>query len=195
MPRPLVQLGTTGPDVMDAILRLNLAGADPQVPPTDTFGPDGKAAAESFQSAHGLGVDGQIGGNTWPLLDQLDGGRLVAGTDVPTIMADRDQARDALHNSDFAGAKNLLEPWYATEGVPPEVRVSLVAGLGWAEHGLGNLDRARALYIEQVAIVMILGASPLVLRDTIQRLREVTLGLAPGPVPSQVNKQNLPPNG
>jgi hypothetical protein len=180
---------------MHAMPRLTGAAAHPPGAPNDTFGADAQTAAESFQSTHGLVVDGQIGANTWALLDQLDGGRLMLGTDVPTLLADRDQARDLLHNGDFAGAKNLLEPWYATDGVPPEIRVSLVAGLGWSEHGLGNADRARALYLEHVAIAQILGAPTLVLRDTIQRMRELTLGLPPGPVPSQVNKQNLPPNG
>lgn len=195
MTRPLVKLGVSGPDVVDAILRLNLAGADPQVVPHETFDADGAAAAKAFQAAHGLVDDGEIGQNTWPLLDQLDGGRLVPATDIPAILAARDQARALLEFGDFGGARSLLEPIYARGGVPPEVLSPIVANLGWAEHGLGNFGRAGALYGEQLATLQLMGGHPLAARDTLQRLHEVNLGLPPGPLPSVVNRQNLPPNG
>jgi hypothetical protein len=36
-PRALVKEGSSGPDVVDAILRLNLAGANPQLFLSETF--------------------------------------------------------------------------------------------------------------------------------------------------------------
>jgi hypothetical protein len=90
MARPLVQLNSTGPDVMDAILRLNLSGADPQVLPSETFDVSAQAATEIFQANHGLAVDGKIGTNTWDLLDQLDGGRLVPAAGIAAVTAARD---------------------------------------------------------------------------------------------------------
>ena len=195
MARPLVKLGSTGPDVMDAILRLNLGGADPQVAPSESFEAAADAAAKDFQARHGLTVDGQIGSGTWPLLDQLDGGRLVPAGDVAAVRTARDQARAKLDAGDFAGAKAILEPVYAQANLPPEIRSPIVANLGWAEHGLGNTDRARALYLEQLAILQLFGGLPLNARDTISRLRDLNLGQGPGPLPSDQNKANLPPNG
>jgi peptidoglycan hydrolase-like protein with peptidoglycan-binding domain len=195
MARPLIQEGSTGPDVIEAILRLNLAGADPQVPPTEPFDARGTEAAKSFQTSHGLFPDGQIGQDTWPLLDQLDGGRLATAADVDAVVVARDQARALIAAGDFANAKTLLEPIYANPSIPPEVRSPITANLGAAEHGLGNFDRARALYSEQLMTLLLFGGLALAVRDTLQRLREVTLGQPPGDLPSAVNKQNLPPNG
>lgn len=195
MARPLVQLNSTGPDVMDAILRLNLSGADPQVLPSETFDASAKAATEVFQANHGLAVDGQIGPNTWDLLDQLDGGRLVPAASIAAVTAARDAARAALGAGQFAAAKALLDPVYAQDDLPPEIRASIVANLGWAEHGLGNLDLARGLYLEHLAILHLLGGIPRAARDTISRLRDVNLGQGPSVLPSDTNKINLPPDG
>jgi hypothetical protein len=195
MARPLVKLNSVGPDVLDAILRLNLAGADPQVEVSQPFSAAAKVAAEAFQAGHGLQVDGDIGDNTWTLLDQLDGGRLITAADVDAIFAQQLPARALLEAGEFDAAAAILDPMYANPGVPPEVRASVVAQLGWVAHGRGEFERARALYFEQLAIIRMLGGQPLAERDTIQRLREITLGEPPGPPVSFVNRQNLPPNG
>lgn len=195
MVRPLVMSGSTGPDVMDAILRLNLSGASPQLIPSETFDAATEAAAKVFQANHGLVADGKIGTNTWGLLDQLDGGRLVAAGDIAAVQLARDQARVALNIGDFAGAKAILDPVYAQDDLPPETRASIVANLGWAEHGLGNTDVARGLYLENLAIVQLLGGIPLIERDVISRLRDLNLGQGPSVLPSDENKINLPPNG
>jgi hypothetical protein len=195
MARPLVQLNSTGPDVMDAILRLNLSGADPQVLPSETFDVSAQAATEIFQANHGLAVDGKIGTNTWDLLDQLDGGRLVPAAGIAAVTAARDAARAALGAGQFAAAKALLDPVYAQDDLPPEIRASIVANLGWAQHGLGNLDLARGLYLEHLAILHLLGGIPRAARDTISRLRDLNLGHGPSVPPSDTNKINLPPDG
>jgi len=195
MARPLVQLNSTGPDVMDAILRLNLSGADPQVLPSETCDASAKAATEVFQANHGLAVDGQIGPNTWDLLDQLDGGRLVPAASIAAVTAARDAARAAFGAGQFAAAKTLLDPVYAQNDLPPEIRASIVANLGWAEHGLGSLDLARGLYLEHLAILHLLGGIPPAARDTISRLRDLNLGQGPSVPPSDTNKINLPPEG
>lgn len=195
MARPLVKVGSTGPDVLDAVLRLNLGGANPQLLPTDTFDSAVEAAASDFQARHGLQVDGQVGTNTWQLLDQLDGGRLLAAADVDAVRTARDQARVQLGIGDFAGAKATLDPVYSQGNVPPEVRASIVANLGWAEHGLGNTSRALGLYLEHLAILNLMGGVPLVARDVISRLRDLNLGVGPSLLPSDENKANLPPDG
>jgi hypothetical protein len=89
----------------------------------------------------------------------------------------------------------VLEPHYANRALPPEIRSRIAANLGWAEHGLGNFERARALYTEQLATVLLFGGVPLAARDTLERLREVSLGEPPGELPSVVNEENLAPNG
>jgi hypothetical protein len=195
MARPLVKLNSVGPDVTDAILRLNLAGADPQIEVSDTFGAEAKTAAERFQASHGLQVDGDVGDNTWTLLDQLDGGRLITAADADAIFAARLTARPLLETGQFAAAAAILDPFYANPGVPPEVRASVVAQLAWAAHGNGDVDRARALYLEHLAIIQLRGGHPVAERDTIERLRELTLGQPPSLPVSFVNRQNLPPNG
>lgn len=195
MARPLVVLSSTGPDVMDAILRLNLSGASPQVLPSETFDATAEAATRVFQANHNLVDDGKIGPNTWALLDQLDGGRLVAAGDIAPVQTARDQARAALGAGNFAAAKAILDPVYAQDNLPPETRAPIVANLGWAEHGLGNTDLARGLYLEHLAILRLFGGVPLAERDAISRLRDLNLGRGPSVLPSDENKVNLPPNG
>ena len=195
MARPLVKLNSTGSDVMDAILRLNLSGADPQLLPSETFDAAAKAAAEVFQANHGLAVDGEVGTNTWNLLDQLDGGRLVPASGIAAVIAARDAARAALGAGQFSAAKALLDPVYEQDDLPPETRASVVANLAWAEHGLGNATRALGLYLENLAILHLLGGVPLPARDMIARMRDINLGRGPSVPPSDTNKVNLPPNG
>ena len=195
MPRPLVKLNSTGPDVMDAILRLNLSGANPQLLPLEAFDASAQSATKVFQANHGLVADGDIGTDTWTLLDQLDGGRLVAAGNTAAVQIARDLARAALLAGDFAGAKTILDPVYAQDDLPPETRAPIVANLGWAEHGLGNAEAARALYLEYLAILRLFGGVPLAERDAISRLRDLNLGRGPGVLPSDTNKINLPPNG
>jgi hypothetical protein len=100
-----------------------------------------------------------------------------------------------LNIGDFAGAKATLDPVYARGDVPPEVRASIVAGLGWAEHGLGNTTRALGVYLEHLAILRLMGGFPLQTRDTISRLRDLNLGSGPSLLPSDQNRTNLPPDG
>jgi|JI10StandDraft_1071094.scaffolds.fasta_scaffold43023_4 hypothetical protein len=196
MARPLIQLGSIGPDVLEAKLRLNLAGAAPQLEPSDEFDVATQTAAEAFQASHGLQVDGQIGTDTWLLLDQLDGGRLLTALDLAGVNTTRESARLLLHGGDFATAKALLDIEYAKPGLPPELRSGVAAGLGWAEHGLGNFDRARDLLVEASIIAAMFPTGGVVpLRDLVHRLREINLGQAPGQLPSEQNKALLPPNG
>lgn len=194
MARPLIKLGSSGPDVLEAKLRLNLAGASPQLFPTEDFDDATKTAAEEFQASHGLQADGKIGSDTWTLLDQLDGGRLLTALDLAGVQATRESARLLLRAGDFATAKSLLDAEYPKPGLPPEIRSGVAAGLAWAEHGLGNFDRARELLYE-AALIVSMFPQELVMRDFVQRLREIGLRQPPGPLPSEENQQLLPPNG
>jgi hypothetical protein len=190
--RPTVDIGVSGPDVYDAILRLNMSGAEPQVPPSETFSEAAARATEWFQETYGLTVDGVIGPNTWALLDQLAADRLLPAADVPTMMAAIDDARTLRDAGDLAGAKSILTTWYEDDRLPPEVRYLVAAPLGRIEHLLGDTDHARNLYNEVLAMALLFGAQ-IVVRDTMHRLRELELGRPPGPVPSAVNDSNLPP--
>ncbi|MFJ4628577.1 peptidoglycan-binding protein [Streptomyces sp. NPDC088847] len=63
---PNITDGMTGPSVQAAQYLLRYHGAS--ITADGQFGADTLAAAKSFQSAHGLGVDGQIGPQTWSAL-------------------------------------------------------------------------------------------------------------------------------
>ncbi|MFF4799831.1 peptidoglycan-binding protein [Streptomyces sp. NPDC001351] len=63
---PNITDGMTGPSVQAAQYLLRYHGAS--ITADGQFGPATLAAAKSFQSAHGLGVDGQIGPQTWSAL-------------------------------------------------------------------------------------------------------------------------------
>jgi hypothetical protein len=192
MARPLIKLGSSGSDVLDAQLRLNLAGCSPQLRPGEEFGEEMKLAVEWFQRERGLGVDGQVGENTWRALDTLDGGRLLSALDLAGVERTRDSAREFLSAGDYVTAKALLEVEYAKSGLPPESRSTIAAGLAWAEHGLGNWDRARDLLLEADAIVSWFPSAMLTRRDFMHRLREIGLRQPPGPLPSHQNAENLP---
>jgi hypothetical protein len=191
MARPLIKRGAEGDDVLDAQLRLNLSGADPQLPASASFDQAMEEATKAFQRAHGLQDDGQIGNNTWALLDQLDGGRLMAAAGIAGINATHESARLLLDGGDFATAKSLLDAAYAEAGLPPELRSRIAAGLSWAEHGLGNWERARDLLVE-ASLVAGLFSAVLTQRDFIHRMREITLRQPPGPIPSRENERLLP---
>ena len=78
-PWPNVIAGDTGSNVQAAQYLLRHHGAS--ITADGRFGPAPRAAAESFQSARGLGVDGQIGAQTWPaLIVQVQQG--ASGDDV-----------------------------------------------------------------------------------------------------------------
>lgn len=64
---PLVQYGDSGPIVETVQALLKLANCDPGTVDGE-YGAKTKAAVETFQRAHGLGVDGKVGGQTWPVL-------------------------------------------------------------------------------------------------------------------------------
>jgi hypothetical protein len=49
--------------------RLNVAGANPQIDVDGLYGKQTRDAIAQFQSAHGLFVDGEVGGATWPALE------------------------------------------------------------------------------------------------------------------------------
>ncbi|MGI5509130.1 peptidoglycan-binding domain-containing protein [Streptomyces sp. CA-106131] len=61
-----VQKGATGPAVQAVQSQLNAHGASLTV--DGSFGPATDSAVRSFQSAHGLTVDGIVGSNTWQAL-------------------------------------------------------------------------------------------------------------------------------
>ncbi|MBX7550175.1 peptidoglycan-binding protein [Streptomyces sp. tea 10] len=61
-----VQQGSTGDDVRAAQVELNRFGYGLAV--DGSFGSGTDSAARAFQSAHGLGVDGQVGPQTWQML-------------------------------------------------------------------------------------------------------------------------------
>lgn len=63
---PNVGEGSTGENVRSIQLMLNAHGDSLSV--DGDFGPDTKSAVESYQSAHGLDVDGVVGPQTWPAL-------------------------------------------------------------------------------------------------------------------------------
>src|SRR4029077_15884150 len=63
---PNVSQGSTGENVYSIQLLLEAHGYSLSV--DGNFGPQTATAVKSFQSAHGMGVDGVVGSQTWPAL-------------------------------------------------------------------------------------------------------------------------------
>ncbi|MFJ5034196.1 peptidoglycan-binding protein [Streptomyces sp. NPDC088560] len=76
-----VQQGSSGDDVRAAQVELNRFGYGLAV--DGSFGSGTDSAARAFQSAHGLGVDGQVGPQTWQMLVGTGNGASGGGTVAP----------------------------------------------------------------------------------------------------------------
>src|SRR5262249_19342871 len=63
---PTVKQGAQGENVFSIQLMLQARGYSLSI--DGDFGPQTASAIKSFQSAHGLGVDGIVGSQTWPAL-------------------------------------------------------------------------------------------------------------------------------
>ncbi len=70
--RPMLKVGSSGPDVADLQRRLGIT-AD------GSFGPATRAAVVAFQSRHGLTPDGIVGPMTWGALDGASGQAIGGG--------------------------------------------------------------------------------------------------------------------
>lgn len=66
-----IKRGSRGQDVREVQALLNSNGAHPRLGTDGVFGGDTERAVRSFQSSHGLGVDGQVGRFTWRALNNL----------------------------------------------------------------------------------------------------------------------------
>ncbi len=66
MPRPLVRIGDTGPEV--SVLQHRLIVAGHRVAADGDFGPGTDAAVTQFQASRGLQADGIVGPSTWAAL-------------------------------------------------------------------------------------------------------------------------------
>ena len=76
-----VQVGSSGDDVRAAQVELNRFGYGLTV--DGNFGSGTESAARAFQSAHSLGVDGQVGPQTWQMLVGTGNGASGGGTVAP----------------------------------------------------------------------------------------------------------------
>ncbi len=65
---PVLGVGSQGPEVFALQYLLRHHGQD--IPADGLFGPVTEQAVKTFQSQRGLGVDGLVGGQTWPALVQ-----------------------------------------------------------------------------------------------------------------------------
>ncbi len=65
---PILQLGSVGPEVF--ALQYLLRHHGQEIPADGLFGPGTEQAVRTFQSQRDLGVDGLVGGQTWPALVQ-----------------------------------------------------------------------------------------------------------------------------
>jgi predicted amidohydrolase YtcJ/peptidoglycan hydrolase-like protein with peptidoglycan-binding domain len=65
---PVLGVGSEGPEVIALQFLLRHHGQD--IPADGLFGPATEQAVKAFQSQRGLGVDGLVGGQTWPALVQ-----------------------------------------------------------------------------------------------------------------------------
>ncbi|WP_406323492.1 peptidoglycan-binding protein [Streptomyces sp. NBC_01637] len=99
-----VSQGASGDAVRAAQLQLNLYGAG--LPVDGQFGPVTDSAVRSYQSSHGLAVDGRVGSQTWQsLVGGNGGGGTPSGYSLPL-------ARTAVGRADYAASH-----WNSTPAV------------------------------------------------------------------------------
>ncbi|HAA53325.1 MAG TPA: hypothetical protein DCE42_01135 [Myxococcales bacterium] len=67
----ILRNGSSGAAVKDLQMMLNRAGASPALTADGKFGPGTERALKSFQSKHGLSVDGKFGRQTFATLEQV----------------------------------------------------------------------------------------------------------------------------
>jgi len=80
---PILQLGSEGPEVF--ALQYLLRHHGQEIPADGLFGPGTEQAVRAFQSERGLGVDGLVGGQTWPAL--VEGVVVQFGSDGDAVRA------------------------------------------------------------------------------------------------------------
>jgi hypothetical protein len=103
MPRTL-SIGSTGPEVSQLQLRLNLKlpGASPPLAVDGIFGPKTLGRVKDFQAANGLEVDGIVGPKTWAAL----------GTGSPVVLPDRTGCNCGQHDPANHGIGELVKSLY-----------------------------------------------------------------------------------
>lgn len=103
---PVLQKGSSGPQVLDLQKRLKELGFDPNGV-DGNFGPGTQAAVIAFQKSHGLKSDGEVGPNTLAALLNGDGGSAGGSlTDVETTNANG--FSKTLNENDYQQAAMLL---------------------------------------------------------------------------------------
>jgi len=80
-PHPTLQQGVTRRAVEELQLRLNAAGAHPQLAVDGIFGPKTRAAVIAFQQTNNINATGVVAASTWTALDQVRG-RLRGSNDL-----------------------------------------------------------------------------------------------------------------
>ena len=104
---PVLQKGSSGPQVLDLQKRLQELGFDPTGVDGD-FGPGTEAAVIAFQKAHGLEADGKVGPNTSAAL-QLNGDAAGGGGSMPDVeTVDANGFSKTLKENDYKQAAQLI---------------------------------------------------------------------------------------
>jgi murein DD-endopeptidase MepM/ murein hydrolase activator NlpD len=126
-----VQQGSSGEAVKAAQTQLNAAGAGIAV--DGTFGPATDAAVRAYQGANGLGVDGQVGPQTWQSLVGGGGGGTPSGHALPLDRSAAGRADYAASHWNSTPAVDLMVsyvPAYAVTGGTVDHYDSASCGIG-----------------------------------------------------------------
>lgn len=184
--RPLLKGGEVSDQVAQLRMQLNIAGADPQLPPSRLYDDDAIAAVKKFQTKHGLQADGQPGPKTWGMLDAIARDR-VPDQDQMNDLREKAHAADVLYDAkDYDAARTLYRSLYRTGNLPAEVRAQFVWNWAACEHHLGNFDQALSLYQEFLTTP---GSGLHDERDALNRIQECRSHLPPRATESSVTEE------
>ena len=191
-PHRLLKLGMKGNDVYLARMKLNVAGADPPLEMRFTFDADMQEAVRAFQTKRKLQVDGDIGQQTWAMLDLVTKGR-SPGTqaEFDDLAAHVGYAHELFDAGELDKARKHYEELYANPSVTLDVRSLITFRLGHIAHTERAFAKAISLYTEFLQLPQI---DSMDRRDAQERIRQARNRQSPQPLDSDLNRAQLDPS-
>jgi peptidoglycan hydrolase-like protein with peptidoglycan-binding domain len=125
---PMIQYGSTGLDVAEAQVKLNIAGAEPPLEVDGIFGPLTHAVVVAFQEQNDLAEDGIVGPITWGALDQIAGPEEPAPEETGAEETGPEEGAPELPAPEETGAEEPAPEMPGPEEGTPEEPVPIEPG-------------------------------------------------------------------